>query len=65
MKKILKNYKISETISKEDLDNRVKQFTIPFYVMLIVVILMAAFIISSAYKVIVLERMAVIGTLEV
>ena len=30
--------------------------------MLIVVILMAAFIISSAYKVIVLERMAVIGT---
>ncbi|EPY2301558.1 ABC transporter permease [Clostridium sporogenes] len=60
--KNFQNYKISETISKEDLDNRVKQFTIPFYVMLIVVILMAAFIISSAYKVIVLERMAVIGT---
>lgn len=60
--KKFENYKISETISKEDLDNRVKQFTIPFYVMLIVVILMAAFIISSAYKVIVLERMAVIGT---
>ncbi|NFU81528.1 FtsX-like permease family protein [Clostridium sporogenes] len=60
--KNFENYKISETISKEDLDNRVKQFTIPFYVMLIVVILMAAFIISSAYKVIVLERMAVIGT---
>ncbi|ENK0836785.1 FtsX-like permease family protein [Clostridium botulinum] len=60
--KNFENYKISETISKEDLDNRVKQFTIPFYVMLIVVILMAAFIISSAYKVIILERMAVIGT---
>ncbi|MCW6109548.1 ABC transporter permease [Clostridium sporogenes] len=60
--KNFENCKISETISKEDLDNRVKQFTIPFYIMLIVVILMAAFIISSAYKVIILERMAVIGT---
>lgn len=55
-------YDFSETISKKSLDKNVKQFTIPFYIMLIVVLIMASFIIFSAYKVIVLERMPVIGT---
>ncbi|WP_061996040.1 FtsX-like permease family protein [Clostridium sp. ATCC 25772] len=58
----LPNYDIKETINKEDLQNRVKQFTLPFYLMLIIVLIMAGFIIYSAYKVIIIERMAVIGT---
>ena len=62
LKEDIKDYEVSETISKESLDNRVKQFTLPFYIMLIVVFLMAGFIIFSAYKIIILERMAVIGT---
>ncbi|WP_027633663.1 ABC transporter permease [Clostridium hydrogeniformans] len=64
LKEDLKEYEILETISKESLDNMVSQFTLPFYIMLIVVFLMAGFIIFSAYKVIILERMAVIGTLR-
>lgn len=58
----LKDYLIKETLSKDSLDNMVKQFTIPFYVMLSVVILMAAFIIYSSFKVTIIERMGVIGT---
>lgn len=64
LKEDLKGYEISETISKESLDSMVNQFTLPFYIMLIVVFLMAGFIIFSAYKVIILERIAVIGTLR-
>lgn len=58
----LKDYSVKETINDETLDDMVKQFTIPFYIMLAVVVLMAAFIIYSSFKVIVIERMGVIGT---
>ncbi|NEZ46433.1 FtsX-like permease family protein [Clostridium niameyense] len=57
-----KDCEVTETISKSDLKNTVKQFTIPFYIMLILVMLVASFIIFSAYKVIVVERISVIGT---
>lgn len=58
----LKDYSIKETLNKEDLDEMVSQFTVPFYIMLAVVVLMAAFIIYSSFKVIIIERMGVIGT---
>lgn len=58
----LKDYSIKETLNKEDLDSMVSQFTVPFYIMLAIVVLMAAFIIYSSFKVIIIERMAVIGT---
>ncbi|WP_072993681.1 ABC transporter permease [Clostridium cavendishii] len=57
-----KDFAVSETIDKKVLEDAVNQFMIPFYVMLAVVVLMAVFIIYSSFKVIVLERMAVIGT---
>lgn len=58
----LKDYAIKETLNKEDLDSMVSQFTVPFYIMLAIVVLMAAFIIYSSFKVIIIERMGVIGT---
>lgn len=58
----LKDYSIKETLNKEDLDSMVSQFTVPFYIMLAIVVLMAAFIIYSSFKVIIIERMGVIGT---
>lgn len=58
----LKDYSIKETLNKEDLDKMVSQFTVPFYIMLSVVVLMAAFIIYSSFKVIIIERVEVIGT---
>ena len=51
-----------ETMDDEVLKETVNQFTIPFYVMLAVVMLMAAFIVYSSFKIIVIERMSVIGT---
>lgn len=61
-KTYLDDYSVKETISDNTLKEMVNQFTIPFYVMLAVVVLMAAFIIYSSFKVIVIERMGVIGT---
>ncbi len=58
----LKEYSIKETLNKEDLNQMVSQFTVPFYIMLSVVVLMAAFIIYSSFKVIIIERIGVIGT---
>ncbi|MEG1481235.1 ABC transporter permease [Clostridium sp.] len=58
----LKEYSLKETLSIEDLNSLVKQFTIPFYIMLAIVVLMAAFIIYSSFKVIIIERLGVIGT---
>lgn len=58
----LKDYSLKEILNLDDLDSLVKQFTIPFYIMLAIVVLMAAFIIYSSFKVIIIERMGVIGT---
>lgn len=58
----LKEYSLKETLNLDDLQSLVKQFTIPFYIMLAIVVLMAAFIIYSSFKVIIIERMGVIGT---
>lgn len=58
----LKEYSLKETLNLDDLHSLVKQFTIPFYIMLAIVVLMAAFIIYSSFKVIIIERMGVIGT---
>lgn len=58
----LKGYSLKETLNLDDLHSLVKQFTIPFYIMLAIVVLMAAFIIYSSFKVIIIERMGVIGT---
>lgn len=58
----LKDYSLKEILNIDDLDSLVKQFTIPFYIMLAIVVLMAAFIIYSSFKVIIIERMGVIGT---
>lgn len=58
----LNEYSLKETLNLDDLHSLVKQFTIPFYIMLAIVVLMAAFIIYSSFKVIIIERMSVIGT---
>ena len=50
----LKEYSLKETLNLDDLHSLVKQFTIPFYIMLAIVVLMAAFIIYSSFKVIII-----------
>ena len=62
IKSDVKDATVLETMNDEVLRETLNQFTIPFYVMLAVVMLMAAFIVYSSFKIIVIERMSVIGT---
>jgi putative ABC transport system permease protein len=56
------NIVAEETISDEELETLRNSISTPFYMILSVVLIMSVFIIYSAFKVIVLERMGNIGT---
>lgn len=53
---------VQETISQDELETLRTSIATPFYMILSVILIMSVFIIYSAFKVIVLERMQNIGT---
>ena len=55
-------FRADETISEAELEQQMTQITMPFYFMLIMVIVVSVFIIYTAFKVITMERLPVIGT---
>lgn len=57
-----KNYTVAETINQKEIDKDLQSTTVPFFMMLTVVLVMCIFIIYTAFKVILMERMPVIGT---
>ena len=57
-----KRYSVREPISKSDLKRRAGQVSMPFMIMTLVVLSMSIFIIYTAFKVITMERLPVIGT---
>ncbi|MCK4258382.1 MAG: FtsX-like permease family protein [Halanaerobiales bacterium] len=57
-----RRYVIEETITREEILERTRMITTPFMLMLILVVFISSFIIYTAFKVISLERLPVIGT---
>jgi len=62
LKPIYKDYEVERTINDEDLKQQVSGFTTPFMMMTIVVLFMSIFITYTAFKVIAMEKLPVIGT---
>ncbi len=59
---IYKGYTVKETITKEEIDFATSGISIPFIMMTGVVLFMSIFIMNTSYKVIITERLPVIGT---
>lgn len=59
---IYKNYTVAKVINEKAIDEELGSITTAFRLMLIVVLMMSAFIIYTVFKVIVAERLPVIGT---
>lgn len=57
-----KDYTVAETINQKEIDQDLQTTTVSFFMMLTVVLVMCIFIIYTAFKVILMERMPVIGT---
>lgn len=57
-----KNYNVKETINEKEIDEDLQSITASFMMMLTIVLVMSIFIIYTAFKVIIMERMPVIGT---
>lgn len=57
-----KGYGVSEAIDEKELDSELGTIKTAFSMMLVVVLIMSMFIIYTAFKVITMERMPVIGT---
>jgi putative ABC transport system permease protein len=57
-----KGYGVSESIDEKELDSELGMVKTAFSMMLVVVLIMSMFIIYTAFKVITMERMPVIGT---
>ena len=62
LKKIYPRYDVEETFDAEQLNSQMAWITQPFILMTIIVIFISAFIIYSTFKVIMLEKMPVVGT---
>ena len=62
LKKQYRNYSVQKAISDEDINQEVSSFTTPFMMMTIVVLGMSIFITYTAFKVIALERLPIVGT---
>lgn len=61
---IFKRYAVEEVISREELENSVASLSSILMLMSLLVYLMSFFIIYSSFKVIILERFSVVGTLR-
>ena len=62
LKKIYPRYDVEETFNAEQLKAQMSWITQPFMLMTIIVIFISAFIIYSTFKVIMLEKMPIVGT---
>ncbi|MBP3889247.1 MAG: FtsX-like permease family protein [Cellulosilyticum sp.] len=56
------NYTVERTVNVEELEQQMSTITSPFMLMTLIVIFMSAFIIYSSFKVIMLEKLPVVGT---
>jgi len=59
---VYNRYTVAETISQSELESYGRGITVPFFLMLTLVVFISVFIIYSSFKVIALERIPVIGT---
>lgn len=62
LKTIYKSESVYKTITKSELDAQIKPIRIPFLFMLLLVVIISVFIIYTSFKVIMLERLPVLGT---
>jgi len=62
LKEVYKNYDVEEAINEKELDQDLQMVRTSFTMMLAIVLIMSMFIIYTAFKVIIMERMPVIGT---
>ncbi|MCG8572361.1 MAG: FtsX-like permease family protein [Spirochaetes bacterium] len=62
LKKLYPRYQVEETISQAELKQELKEISVPFNIMTILVLIMSIFIIYTSFKVITMERLPVIGT---
>jgi putative ABC transport system permease protein len=62
MKGALPRYEVRETISEQELTANIQEMTVPFKVMLTLVLSISVFIVYSSFQVITTERLPVIGT---
>ena len=62
LERVYRGQSVSKTITKSELDSQIKPIRIPFLFMLILVVIISIFIIYTSFKVIMLERLPVLGT---
>ncbi len=62
LSEVYSRYTVSETISQSELESYSRGITVPFFLMLTLVVFISIFIIYSSFKLIALERLPVIGT---
>lgn len=62
LQKLYPKYGVSETIDTIGLEENLSSITVPFMLMTCIVIFMSVFIIYSSFKVIMLEKLPVVGT---
>ncbi|OPJ59332.1 ABC transporter permease [Clostridium oryzae] len=62
IKSVYKNCDVKVSIDQEEVSQSLQMITVPFDMMLLVVLIMSIFIIYTAFKMIVIERMPIIGT---
>lgn len=59
---VYKSDRVDKTITQAELDQEIKPIRVPFLFMLILVVIISVFIIYTSFKVIMLERLPVLGT---
>lgn len=62
LKTVYKSERVDKTITKSELDAQIKPIRVPFLFMLLLVVIISVFIIYTSFKVIMLERLPVLGT---
>jgi putative ABC transport system permease protein len=62
LSEVYKDYTVEETINEKEIDADLQTTKASFMMMLAVVLIMSIFIIYTAFKVIIMERMPIIGT---
>lgn len=62
LKTVYKNDSVNKTVTKAEIDAQIKPIRLPFMFMLILVVIISIFIIYTSFKVIMLERLPMLGT---
>ncbi|MFW6238591.1 MAG: ABC transporter permease [Halanaerobiales bacterium] len=57
-----RRYRVERTVNPEEIKEQTQQISVPFFFMLVMVIVVSVFIIYTAFKVITIERLPVLGT---